>query len=176
MVKHKSTAIDCPVILKSACFQGVSETTLSALRRRISELDTALGCEVLNPYVYWVIAGTSSKIEYLSADLVKLLLQESAPMRKSWDVIYDCSGNRGTLDFSFKNLSRLKKRAILQALASRLPSHSSSNPTKSVRIHQKKLIPTYPSKALINGAKNTMPPVILPTMDGEVCFDHIHFS
>ena len=82
MVKHKSTAINCPVILKSAYFQGVSETTLSALRRRISELDTALGCDVLNPYVYWVIAVTSSKIEYLSADLVKLLSQESAPVRK----------------------------------------------------------------------------------------------
>ena len=46
MVKHRSTAIDCPVILGSTCFQRVSETTISALRRRILELDIVLGDEI----------------------------------------------------------------------------------------------------------------------------------
>ena len=262
MVKPRSTAIDCPVILKSACFQGVSETTLSALRRRISELDTALGheiysytgeasgsceedefglwyvvegglrivayntsrtCEVsiallhpgtlfgslstlsaidseedwiapmanelnsLNPYSYRVIAATESKIEYLSADLVKLLSQESAPVRKllgrdlrsqwqQWNTRFQ-SKQDDLHDSAHKSTQKLvqpleiqasesqdleppKKRSIFQALSSRSSSHSSSNSAKSVRVHQKKSIPTYSLNARNNVSKSTSTNVV----------------
>ncbi len=254
MVKPRSTAIDCPVILRSACFQEVSETTISALRRRISELDTALGhevyscagklsgsceddelglwyvvegglrivaydtnraCEVsiailhpgtifgslstlsaidveegwiaqtkdepnaLNPYGYRVIAATDSTLEYLSADLVKLLSQESEPVRKrlgcdlrsqwqQWNARFQ--SKQGDLHNSAKKIVQPseiqasesqafelpKKRSMFPALSNRSSLQASSNSAKSVRIHQKKSIPTYPSKSGNNGANHSL--------------------
>jgi CRP-like cAMP-binding protein len=260
MVKHKCTSIDCLVILKSACFQGVSETTISALRRRISELNIALGdevyasagqasgsrkddelglwyvvegglrivayhphrtCEVsiallhpgtmfgslstlseilsatgveedwiapitnepnaLNPYDYRVIAATDSKIEYLSADLVKLLSQESEPVKLALGTDLRSQWQQWSGRFQSKqddphnsmqnsaqklvqplerqasesqDLESPKKRSIFQALSGQSSSQLSSNSAKSVRIHQDKSIPTHLSNAGNNGANN----------------------
>ena len=229
MVKHKSIAIDCPMVLRVACFQGVSETTISALRRRTLELDTAIGhevysfsdecsglcgdeewglwyvvegglrivaynasrtCEVsiavlhpgtlfgslstlsaidfegdstaltenesdaLKPYGYRVIAATDSKIEYLSADLVKLLSQESEPVRKSLGRDLRSQWQQWNARFQSKQddlYSSGQKSEQLQSAESpaskglkhRSSSQASSNSAKSVRLHQKKSIPTY---------------------------------
>ena len=105
MVKHRSIAIECPEILRSACFKGVSETTVSALKRRISELDTALGHDV------------------------------------------------GEFPISGRSLLRQPWR--------RMPF-----------IEQKSMTDFGAESEILTW----VPPVILPTMDGEVCFDHIHFS
>ena len=245
MVKHRSTAIDCPVILGSACFQGVSKTTISALKRRILELDIALGdevhscsdqgsgldredelglwyvvegglrvvgyhpsrgCEVsiallhpgtvfgslstliaiggeedwislskdepnaLTSCAHRVIASTDSKIEYLSADLVKLLAQESEPVRnilrhdlrsqwQHWNTRFQSKQNSphnsaqklvqlSEIEVSAsQGVESPKKRSIFQGLTNRSLPHLSSNSTKPLRIHQRKSVSNHSSNS-----------------------------